>query len=406
MKIIIATDNRFWRGQFGSQKRIFSLLSYLHTKFEIVVFFTGVLDQRDQYAVAELPYKIYIADDCKHSVSDFPLLLMRFKQKLFLIIKKIFLLFSDLVRFGYIDNSPLLEDFVNLKLKKKFVDILKKECAEVLLVEYLRLGYLIDTSTKKNGKGLITVVDTHDVSSQRHMRFLKQRKKSDLRITIEQEIQSLNDFDITVAIQNEDASFFKKNGVKQVIIVPHSVPLISLDVKNRETLQLGFVGSSMTPNVEGISWFISEIMPYLDGVILNIYGSVCGQLDVSGQHIKLHGFVDNIFNCYEGSDIIINPVSFGGGLKIKSIEALSFGLPLLSTSVGLEGMEPGKGSIICNHKNDWVSRINELKNKDVREKMSKAAVEYINKYFSESTCYKPLVDSINSVYQERIKNDI
>ncbi len=52
------------------------------------------------------------------------------------------------------------------------------------------------------------------------------------------------------------------------------------------------------------------------------------------------GLVDDVETYFAGSDIFINPVSTGGGIKVKLMEALSYGLPVLSYVSGAAGVEP------------------------------------------------------------------
>ena len=51
--------------------------------------------------------------------------------------------------------------------------------------------------------------------------------------------------------------------------------------------------------------------------------------------------MDDLTSVYQRADVVINPISIGTGLKIKNIEALGFGKPLVTTSVGAEGLESG-----------------------------------------------------------------
>jgi len=57
-----------------------------------------------------------------------------------------------------------------------------------------------------------------------------------------------------------------------------------------------------------------------------------------------NGEMPNLKSIYDLSDIVINPLTIGTGLKIKSIEALGFSKALISTSVGADGLENGINS--------------------------------------------------------------
>jgi glycosyltransferase involved in cell wall biosynthesis len=55
------------------------------------------------------------------------------------------------------------------------------------------------------------------------------------------------------------------------------------------------------------------------------------------------GPVENLREAYARANVVINPMVIGTGLKTKSVEALSFGRPLVTTSCGAEGLEAGAG---------------------------------------------------------------
>jgi glycosyltransferase involved in cell wall biosynthesis len=57
--------------------------------------------------------------------------------------------------------------------------------------------------------------------------------------------------------------------------------------------------------------------------------------------------VADVSDAYDASDIVIVPIRFGTGLKIKTIEALGRAKPTISTSVGAEGLEMARGKAMC-----------------------------------------------------------
>ena len=69
-----------------------------------------------------------------------------------------------------------------------------------------------------------------------------------------------------------------------------------------------------------------------------IAGTVCNAVSIKHDKLKLLGLVDNLDEFYSSVDLVINPLLFGTGLKIKSAEALAYGVPILSSVVGFEGI--------------------------------------------------------------------
>jgi glycosyltransferase involved in cell wall biosynthesis len=111
------------------------------------------------------------------------------------------------------------------------------------------------------------------------------------------------------------------------------------------------VGSENEINVDGLCRFLAEDWPalksFFPGSRLSIAGGVGKHLPsavMCPDDITVLGFVENLADAYRVADIVVNPVRSGTGLNIKSIEALGYGKPLLTTPSGCRGIESGIGS--------------------------------------------------------------
>ncbi len=117
----------------------------------------------------------------------------------------------------------------------------------------------------------------------------------------------------------------------------------------RMSHDLLFVGGfAHGPNVDGVTWFASEVMPlllaYNPGFRLTIVGSNAppAVLALESAAIRILGFVDDntLMDLYARAGVAVAPLRFGGGVKGKVIEAFSKGIPVVTTSVGVQGI-PG-----------------------------------------------------------------
>jgi glycosyltransferase involved in cell wall biosynthesis len=55
--------------------------------------------------------------------------------------------------------------------------------------------------------------------------------------------------------------------------------------------------------------------------------------------VRLEGFVDDLAGFYDRIRVVIAPIRYGAGVKLKTVEALQYGLPTVSTTVGAEGID-------------------------------------------------------------------
>ena len=130
-----------------------------------------------------------------------------------------------------------------------------------------------------------------------------------------------------------------------VITVGHIAPVESRwRGAHGNTPTLLYVGTNNASNVQALTHFIAQSLPLLRAHMptleLHVAGKVCLALEEHAGVVK-HGVVDDLAPLYANAGIVINPVLFGTGLKIKNVEALSLGCPLVTTPIGAEGLEEG-----------------------------------------------------------------
>jgi hypothetical protein len=105
-----------------------------------------------------------------------------------------------------------------------------------------------------------------------------------------------------------------------------------------ETLRVGFIGAMNTVNVLNMQRFLDALEKH-DAARLSVEvaGNVCEKLSTKAPHIKLAGRVDDAAAFYKGVDVIVAPMEFSTGIKVKVGEALGYGKPVVSTRDGFDG---------------------------------------------------------------------
>jgi len=112
--------------------------------------------------------------------------------------------------------------------------------------------------------------------------------------------------------------------------------------------QLIYTGSFLFPaNYEAMKWFVQEIFPK---ILLQLPET---QLLITGDHadlpfphshnVKLVGYVDDIKSMVASSRLSIVPLLTGGGTRLKILEAMAIGIPVVATSKGAEGLNAVSG---------------------------------------------------------------
>ena len=118
---------------------------------------------------------------------------------------------------------------------------------------------------------------------------------------------------------------------------------------------LVFVGSmDWMPNIDGIGWFCSEILPLLRKRHPECSLAVAGRAPTAGiqalgeadRRIHITGTVPEIRPWLWGSRVSIVPLRVGGGTRLKIYEAMAAGVPVVSTTIGAEGLDYTDGEDI------------------------------------------------------------
>lgn len=155
-----------------------------------------------------------------------------------------------------------------------------------------------------------------------------------------------------------------------------------------------FIGNLTTStNINGLLWYIKnvhyQLLKYVPEYELTIAGS-CTEITKQIKYLQQIKNVnvilnaENISELYGNAVLFVNPISFGAGLKLKTIEAIANNLPVISTSNGFEGSKiPLNKEFTFNNKKECVDLItNVLNNTHLQSNILKAQKQVIEKYYT------------------------
>ena len=163
------------------------------------------------------------------------------------------------------------------------------------------------------------------------------------------------------------------------IWLPSPFSLSEIKIQKLKSQNVLFIGSLFMPNnIEALFWFLNNVHDKLTKVFLNykliIAGSTNGINKVAllkkfnkYSNIEFNFDVQDLTNLYENASIFINPMFHGAGVKIKSINAIINGLPLVSTSIGVQGtgLIDAKDFLLANTANEFLEKISNLLNNNI-----------------------------------------
>jgi hypothetical protein len=175
------------------------------------------------------------------------------------------------------------------------------------------------------------------------------------------ESRTANYSDINIMLNNRDADeLYKRYKIKTHTIIPVSYS-DKFDANQTVEKKISppvylFVGVAFFANIEGVKWFIKNVLPFTPGT-LKIIGKDMELHKTELQHekVEVHGYVEDLAHHYYNSSLVIAPIFVGGGMKTKTAEALMYGKTIIGTQEAFQGYLKDNASMVeCNNANDFI----------------------------------------------------
>ncbi len=220
------------------------------------------------------------------------------------------------------------------------------------------------------------------------------------------ETRLLNDYDLIVPITERDGNLLNTLGNTK----PSHISQTGIDAselipsaKNLEHPSLFHIGSmEWTPNQEGLVWFLDNCWNEIHRKYPTLKFYVAGrnapawlQKKLVAPNVVFEGEVADAYEFMNSKSIMIVPLYSGSGMRIKVIEGMALGKPIVSTKVGTEGIATtsGKNIIVAENAEMFINSICELiENREYFDSISINAIEFIHEKFDNLTTASKLVE--------------
>ena len=200
---------------------------------------------------------------------------------------------------------------------------------------------------------------------------LRQMRKHEFKIAKQREIEAANNMDYVVVHNAKDRNLLVENGVNgdhiYTVYPLIEIPDVNLgDFTDPTRNGILFYGAMNRPeNIDAVMWFIKNVMPMLnESIRLYVVGNCPPEklISMASDRIVITGFVDDPAPYYAGSFAMIVPLRLGAGIKIKTMQGLAAGLPVVASDVGTEGIPcvPEEHYLRANEASEYVEAIERL----------------------------------------------
>jgi len=210
------------------------------------------------------------------------------------------------------------------------------------------------------------VLDNHNAVFQIPRRLARSEQNPLKRVLLNLEARKMmtyeagtcQRFDHVVWVSREDQkalwdSAQRSNGTKEKVIPicvdPRGRELSGTKPNSRRITFLG--GLHWPPNSQGVHWFVREVWPEvlsrIPDVTLTLVGKDCPTAlngkAAGNERVQATGYVEDLTPYLQETAVFIVPLLAGGGVRVKILDAWSWGLPVVTTSIGAEGLEAQHG---------------------------------------------------------------
>ncbi|HJV66871.1 MAG TPA: glycosyltransferase [Geomonas sp.] len=153
-----------------------------------------------------------------------------------------------------------------------------------------------------------------------------------------------------------------------------------------------FVGSTHPPNIDALAYFLQDIFPLVLARLPELKLYIVGQVpkaklkNYADKNVVFTGFVEDLLPYFEEARLYVAPLRYGAGIKGKILEALSFGLPVVTTSIGSEGigLTNGKNVLIEDDPAGFADAVVKLyQDPDLWNGMRVSGQEHVEQNFSQ-----------------------
>lgn len=306
-------------------------------------------------------------------------------------------IFTDMIRTAqYFEDSNIFKIFdMDDVISKRYEYLLNHKESNIL-------GYFSDKLPKLLNLIINTILRKLILSTE--SKLVKKR-----------EVELVEKYDKTLLVSPIERKYFVEEFQSfedKVFAILPSGNIVLNNIVNVEKIDysISFMGLLNVPhNEKGLIYFLENIFPILKHQIPSIHLYIIGKnatiklqklCDSHSNNITLTGFLENPTELILKTQLLIAPVYFGTGIKIKILESMSIGIPIITTPIGAEGLmvEDKKNILISKNDNEFITNILIIFNDKIfRDRIGNNGREYIHIYHNPSQLKKQFLNLMENI---------
>jgi polysaccharide biosynthesis protein PslH len=223
--------------------------------------------------------------------------------------------------------------------------ILEKDKYDFVIIDHAQIGWIVNVVRKSINKIIFIAHNVeHEIYNDldgKHNLLSKQiyKREADLIKATEDNLASIAKQVWTFT--PHDSQYFQQfNCNSEVFDLPSSLPLNNTPFLHQTSFDIGIIGSwTWNANLLGLKWFFATVYPHLPkSLSIHVAGKGGEWLAHQYTNVKYCGFVPDVQAFMAQAKVIAIPSITGGGVQIKTLDAIASGLPIVATPVALRGI--------------------------------------------------------------------
>ena len=363
MDILFLTQILPYPPDAGPKIKTWNVLRYFVKKGYRVTLVSFIREEEEQYLAAVQREGIYL----------YPVPIRRSRIK-----DGIYWLLSIITGIPFLiarDNLP--------EMRKLVMKLIQDQKYDVVHADQITMTQFVPIHGEEK---YITIFDAHNATysivermQKTSIWFLKPVLALEATRLKKYEASLVKDFDYTLAVTSldrqllaeacgEDAKSIVEDRIKVIPIAVDTDGMrpIQRVVNSHNIVTLGTL--HYPPNADGIRWFIREVFPKIKNRVEDVTLTIIGKnppedflkiSDHSGGAIKVTGYVKELEPVLHEAALMVVPVRAGSGMRVRILEAFSRGMPVVTTTIGLEGIEArvGEDVLVSDQANGFADEV-------------------------------------------------
>jgi polysaccharide biosynthesis protein PslH len=334
---------------------------------------------------------------------------------------------SKIIR-GTLGSTPLpVLNYTTGSMKRALESILRERDFDIVQVESIHLMSYLPIITMARQRPLM-ICDWHNIESELMKRYSKREPNilkrayagKTARLMSEFERRAMDEFDAHIAVSQKDAQqLHNLNSDARVFVIENGVDTayyeeaaVSGANSAGKPNRIVFVGSmDYHANIDGAVSFARDVWPGLHNGNPELIFTIVGRDPahevralVTHPGIEVTGTVDDVRPFYREALAAVVPLKVGGGSRLKILEAMAAGVPVVSTTLGAEGLDvhDGEDTLIADTDAQLAEKIvSVIESEELRQRLSAAGRALVSERYDWSRLGVKLFETYQQLLTER-----